>query len=157
MQNEFFNALVAMKILEDRERDLEEERRQRFAANCRTDQAFRDMEFFFIDKEMDKLRDTLGEVADRFNLSDEQRQGYWREICKALEPAFAAPSGPDKATNVIQSIRIARDELAKLVLNEKDVAPKSAAKPVGCCPKCRTFWYHYQRFCIGCGFQRIDW
>jgi hypothetical protein len=65
MQNEFFNALVAMKILEDRDKRLEEERRERFAANCRTDQAFRDMEFFFIEREMDKLRATLGEVSDQ--------------------------------------------------------------------------------------------
>jgi hypothetical protein len=156
MRNEFFNALVAMKVLEDREKRLEEERQERFAANCRTDQAFRDMEFFFIEKEMDKLRATLAEVADRFELSDEQRKGYWREICKALEPAFAAPSGPDKAKTVIQSIRIAGEELTRLI-NQQDVAPQSTTKPVGCCPKCKTFWYHYQRFCIGCGFQRIDW
>jgi len=100
---------------------------------------------------------SLPALADMFDLSDDQRQGYWREICKALEPAFAAPSGPDKAKTVIQSIRIAREELAKLVLNEKDVVPQSATNPVGRCPKCKTFWYHYQRFCIGCGFQRIDW
>jgi hypothetical protein len=115
------------------------------------------MELFFIDKEMDKLRNTLGDVADRCNLSEDQRHACWLQICDALEPAFAAPRGPDKARFVVQSIRLMRDELAKLGLNQQDVAPQSPAKPVGCCPKCKTFWYHYQRYCIGCGFQRIDW
>ena len=157
MHNEFFNALVAMKILEAHERDLEEERRERFEAECRSDQAFRDMEFFFIDSEMDKLRDTLGDVADRYNLTDDQRQSYWREICKALEPAFATPRGPDKAKMVIAAVHMMRDELAQLGLNQQGMAPQSTTRPVGCCPKCKTLWYHYQHFCIGCGLRRIDW
>lgn len=157
MQNEFFNALVAMKVLEDREKRLEEERKEQFEADFRSDEAFRDMEFFLIDKEMDQLRNTLGDVADRCNLSDDQRQACWLQICDGLEPAFAAPRGPDKAKNVIAAIHMMRDELAQLGLNRQDVTPQSPAKPVGCCPRCKSLWYDYQRFCTGCGFKRIDW